>query len=80
MHSSCASALHPRYSQPIFRQPAPIPPPVYAVPVYNWTGLYIGGNIGAAWSGLSGSDFSDTMGSTYGAEPTFSSWAAARSA
>ena len=45
--------------------PAPIPPPVYAAPVYNWTGLYIGGNIGAAWSGLSGSNFSDTLGSTF---------------
>ena len=45
--------------------PGPIPPPVYAAPVYNWTGLYIGGNIGAAWSGLSGSNFSDTLGSTF---------------
>ena len=44
---------------------APIPPPVYAAPVYNWTGFYIGGNIGAAWSGLSGSNFSDTLGSTF---------------
>ena len=41
--------------------PAPIPPP----PIYNWTGFYIGGNIGAAWSGLSGSNFSDTLGSTF---------------
>jgi outer membrane immunogenic protein len=45
--------------------PGPIPPAVYAAPVYNWTGLYIGGNIGAAWSGLSGSNFSDTLGSTF---------------
>ena len=44
---------------------APIPPPVYAAPVYNWTGLYIGGNIGAAWQGLSGTNFSDTIGSAF---------------
>jgi outer membrane immunogenic protein len=45
--------------------PAPIPPPAYALPVYNWTGFYIGGNIGAAWRGISGSNFSDTIGSTF---------------
>jgi outer membrane immunogenic protein len=44
---------------------APVPAPVYAAPVYNWTGLYIGGNIGAAWQGLSGTNFSDTIGSTF---------------
>ena len=47
--------------------PAPVPPPIYKeVPfVCNWTGFYIGGNIGAAWQGLSGSNFSDTIGSTF---------------
>jgi outer membrane immunogenic protein len=46
---------------------APAPSPVYkeAPVAYNWTGLYIGGNIGGAWSGLSGSNFSDTIGSTF---------------
>ena len=33
--------------------------------VYNWTGFYIGGNVGAGWSGLSGTNFSDTIGSTF---------------
>ena len=47
--------------------PAPSLPPIYKEPpaVYNWTGLYIGGNIGAAWQGLSGTNFSDTIGSTF---------------
>ena len=45
--------------------PTPIPPPAYLPPVYNWTGFYIGGNIGAGWSGLSGTNFSDTLGSTF---------------
>jgi outer membrane immunogenic protein len=45
--------------------PAPVAP-VYAPPVqYLWTGCYVGGNIGGAWSsvdlsGLSGSNFSAT--------------------
>ena len=46
----------------------PAPPPVYYKEppiVYNWTGFYIGGNIGAAWSGLSGGNFSDTIDSTF---------------
>jgi outer membrane immunogenic protein len=47
--------------------PAPIPPAVYKeLPVvYNWTGFNIGGNVGGGWSGLSGTNFSDTLGSTF---------------
>ena len=43
--------------------------PIYKAPpaVYNWTGLYVGGNLGGAWSGLSGTNFSDTLGSTMSA-------------
>ena len=33
--------------------------------VYNWTGFYIGGNFGGAWSGLSAANFSDTLGSSF---------------
>jgi opacity protein-like surface antigen/outer membrane receptor protein involved in Fe transport len=32
---------------------------------YNWTGFYIGGNVGGAWSGLSETNFSDTLGSSF---------------
>jgi outer membrane immunogenic protein len=29
---------------------SPIPAPAYAAPIYNWTGFYIGGHIGGAFS------------------------------
>jgi outer membrane immunogenic protein len=46
--------------------PAPVPiPPIYGAAVYDWTGFYIGGNLGAGWSGLSNTNFSDTLGSSF---------------
>ena len=39
--------------------PGPTPP------VYDWTGLYVGGNLGAGWGGLSDTNFSDTLGSSF---------------
>jgi len=53
--------------------PAPGRPDVYKGPavVYNWTGFYIGGNLGAAWSGLSGTNFTDTLGSSITAATNF---------
>ena len=46
--------------------PAPaLLPPVYAPAPYNWTGFYVGGNLGAGWSGLSSANFSDTLGSSF---------------
>jgi outer membrane immunogenic protein len=36
---------------------APVP-----VPYYNWTGFYVGGNLGASWSQ---GNFSDTVGNTF---------------
>jgi outer membrane immunogenic protein len=51
--------------------PAPPPPPRAPVayvpmvePVFNWTGFYIGGNLGAAWS--QGSAVDTTSGVVYG--------------
>jgi outer membrane immunogenic protein len=39
--------------------PGPTPP------VYDRTGLYVGGNLGAGWGGLSDTNFSDTLGSSF---------------
>jgi outer membrane immunogenic protein len=42
--------------------PASVPPPFYAPAIaYNWTGFYIGGNLGVGWNGGS---FSDSIGNT----------------
>jgi outer membrane immunogenic protein len=35
---------------------APAPPPIYVPPVYNWTGFYVGGNLGADFSNISLTD------------------------
>jgi outer membrane immunogenic protein len=45
--------------------PALMPRPAYAPPPYDWTGFYVGGNLGAGWSGLSNTNFSDTLGSSF---------------
>ena len=42
--------------------PQPVPPPLFAPAiVHNWTGLYVGGNLGVGWNGGS---FSDSIGNT----------------
>src|SRR5882757_4022268 len=33
-------------ARPVYNRPAP----VYAAPIYNWTGFYIGGHIGGAFN------------------------------
>jgi outer membrane immunogenic protein len=54
------------------RPPPPMPPqPVFVPPpVYNWTGLYIGGNAGVAWtrgnlSDSSGDSFSNSQNAVF---------------
>jgi outer membrane immunogenic protein len=42
--------------------PRPLPPPavapvVYAPPVYNWSGIYVGGNLGGGFANSSWTDF-----------------------
>jgi outer membrane immunogenic protein len=46
--------------------PPPRAPAMYVpvVPLYNWTGFYIGGNVGAGWN--STGSITDTFGSTFG--------------
>ena len=47
--------------------PAPVPSPLYPPAVgYNWTGFYIGGNLGVGWNGGS---FSDSIGNTLSLNP-----------
>ncbi len=65
LHSLSALGATSRAFAADLPAPAPIPQPAYLPPVYNWTGFYIGGNVGAGWSGLSGKNFSDTLGSTF---------------
>jgi outer membrane immunogenic protein len=45
--------------------PPPRAPATYipVAPPYNWSGFYVGGNVGAAWN--SGGSISDTFGSTF---------------
>jgi outer membrane immunogenic protein len=53
--SAVAADMAPRYTK------AP-PPPVV---VYNWTGCYIGGNVGGAWQHVSQSENRLTNGTTF---------------
>ncbi|MBN9081596.1 MAG: hypothetical protein BGP04_11360 [Rhizobiales bacterium 62-17] len=32
------------------RAPAPAPAPMYVAPIFTWTGFYVGGQLGGAWS------------------------------
>jgi outer membrane immunogenic protein len=41
---------------PPARAPAVVPPVAYAPPVYNWSGIYVGGNLGAGFAHSSWSD------------------------
>jgi outer membrane immunogenic protein len=57
--SALAADLPPPYAPPPRAPAAYIP----VAPPYNWSGFYVGGNLGAAWN--SGGSISDTFGSTF---------------
>jgi outer membrane immunogenic protein len=50
------SAAAPALGADLGARPYYNKPPAYALPIYNWTGFYIGGHLGGAFSGSS--DFS----------------------
>jgi len=50
IHAASAADLPPA------RMPPAVAPVVYAPPVYNWTGIYVGGNIGGGFANSSWSD------------------------
>ena len=58
--AAMAADLPPPYVPPP-RAPAAYIPVV--APIYNWSGFYIGGNLGAGWN--SGGSVTDTFGSTF---------------
>jgi len=41
---------------PVRQVPAPVAPIAYAPPIYNWSGFYVGGNIGGGFANSSWSD------------------------
>ena len=55
-----APAMAAEKPVPVF---APAHPMVVALPVYGWTGFYVGGNVGYGWSHR---DFSNTITGTLG--------------
>src|SRR6516164_1898110 len=57
--AALAADLPPPYAPPPRAPAAYIP----VAPPYNWSGFYIGGNLGAAWN--SGGSVSDTFGSSF---------------
>jgi outer membrane immunogenic protein len=73
--AALAADLPPPYYPPP-RAPAAYIPIV--APLYNWSGFYIGGNLGAGWN--STGSITDTFGSTFGTTTNTCFWVAAKSA
>ena len=51
----CVCSTNAADLPPAPRLPA-VAPVIYAPPVYNWTGIYVGGNLGAGFANSSWSD------------------------
>jgi outer membrane immunogenic protein len=51
----CICSVHAA-DLPVRPAPAPVAPVVYAPPAYNWSGFYIGGNIGGGFANSSWTD------------------------
>src|SRR5208282_4818128 len=52
---ACVCAAHAA-DLPVAPRPSPVAPVAYAPPVYNWSGFYVGGNIGGGFADSSWSD------------------------
>jgi outer membrane immunogenic protein len=66
-----SSALATVIAGPAMAAPKPIPP--MAVPVYNWTGWYVGGNIGYSWGNATNNYNEAAFGGVTGLPTSFSS-------
>jgi len=80
-----AAAIGPGWAADLPKRPVyKAPPPVVAsVPLFSWTGCYLGGHVGGGWGRK---EFSDPIGALFAppgegsASTRADSWAAVRSA
>src|SRR5437660_6388202 len=55
-------------ADPGARVPVPYQPPPPPVPIFSWTGCYIGGNIGGGWASKSSTDVAGAVTGVVGAD------------